>query len=127
MPGVNCRIPRTIESLNASCARGDPAEGTPAWASRQATLRPTGGPDGPPGSRTRTLGPRAPPARRSEELAVDGAEHGGWWTRSRSSRRESGPQGRVSPAARAAQGFPAPPVGAASLSNGDPRSGGATC
>lgn len=29
---MNCRIPRTIESLNASCARGLPVEGTSAWA-----------------------------------------------------------------------------------------------
>jgi hypothetical protein len=35
---VNCRIPRTIEFLNASCARGLLVEGTSAWASRQKTL-----------------------------------------------------------------------------------------
>src|SRR6185312_7130138 len=38
IPGVNCRIPRIIEFLNASCARGLLVEGTSTWASRQKTL-----------------------------------------------------------------------------------------
>ena len=31
---MNCRIPRIIEFLNASCARSHSAEGTSAWVSR---------------------------------------------------------------------------------------------
>jgi hypothetical protein len=61
---VNCRIPRTIESLNASCARGHSAEGTPAWASRKTRSHPL------IGERDAACGPSSRKGRWAEDMAA---------------------------------------------------------